>query len=165
LSQVAPWETWEWPVPPGTTSTSLAETVERTTADLLASIAPLSEEFLDTPGTFDRWSGRDVIGHCVSWAEVSARILESLVSGTMELIAYRDLPVGEETGDELNQRQVDEIRGEPTDALTRRLRRAGDRAADALRRIDGDPPAILVLMTFGDHFDEHVQSFRKVAGD
>ena len=66
MSQVAPWETWEWPVPPGTTSTSLAETVERTTADLLASIAPLSEEFLDTPGTFDRWSGRDVGLHAVN---------------------------------------------------------------------------------------------------
>ena len=161
---MAPWETWEWPVPPGTTSASLADTVERTTADLVASIAPLSEEFLGAPATFDRWSGRDVIGHCVSWAEVSARILESLADGTMELIAYRDLPIGEESGDELNERQVEEIRGEPTEALTRRLRRAGDRAVAALRRIEGDPPAVLVLMTFGDHFDEHVQAFRKSAG-
>jgi hypothetical protein len=163
LSEVPPWETWIWEVPEGTTAASLADTIEQSTADLLVALASLSPEALSAPGRFDRWSGHDLLAHCVAWAEVCARILGELVAGTLDLRNYRDLPVGDESEDDLNQRQVDELADVPTDVLVERLERAMDQAAEALRRFEGEPPTVLVLMTFGDHFDDHAAAFREAA--
>jgi Mycothiol maleylpyruvate isomerase N-terminal domain len=161
---IAPWDTWEVDVPVGTTAAGLAEEVERSTADLLAAIAPLSDEVLATPEAFDQWSGHDLLAHCLAWAEICAKVLGEMVAGTLDLEDYRELPVGDASEDSLNQRQVDELRDVPADELVRRIELARDRAADALRRLDRDPPATLVLLTFGVHFDEHAEAFRKAAG-
>ena len=165
MSQVAPWETWEWEgIPDHATATNLADAVERSTAELLGSVVPLSDEALARPRMFDQWSGHDLLAHCLAWAEICAKILQELVAGTVNLDDYRHLPTDDESEDDLNQRQVDELRGTPTDEMVQRIERARDAAADALRRYAGDPPPALVLCTFGIHFEEHAQSFRKAAG-
>ena len=161
---IAPWETWEGDVPAGMNAASLADEVERSTADLLGSIAPLSEEAMAAPETFDQWSGQDLLAHCLAWAEICAKILQEMAEGTLDLDDYRHLPVYDESEDGLNQRQVDELRDAPTDELVQRIERARDLAADALRRLEGDPPAMLVLLTFGVHLDDHADAFRKAAG-
>jgi hypothetical protein len=163
LTQVPPWETWDWDVPDGTTGATLATTVEGSAADLLAAVAPLSAGALETPGTFDRWSGHDLLAHCAAWAEVCAKILTELEAGTLDLADYDRLPVGDAEDEGFNQHQVEELRDVPTDVLVRRIERARDQAADVLRRLDGDPPATLVLLTFGDHFDDHAAAFREAA--
>jgi Mycothiol maleylpyruvate isomerase N-terminal domain len=161
---IAPWETWEFDVPAGMTAASLANEVERSTNDLLAAIAPLPDDALAAPETFDQWSGHDVLAHCLAWAEICAKVLEEMVAETLDLDDYRHLPIYDESEDELNQRQVDDLRDTPTDELVQRIERARDLATDALRRLEGDPPATLVLVTFGVHFDDHAEAFRKAAG-
>jgi hypothetical protein len=42
-----------------------------------------------------------------------------------------------------------------------RLERARDVAAGALRRIEVDPPLMLVMLCFGAHFDEHAAALRE----
>ena len=160
---IAPWETWTWDeVPVGMSAAALADEVERSTADLLVSIAPLSEESL-ARGAFDQWSGHDLFAHCLAWAEICAKALRETVSGTLDLDDYRHLPTYDESEDALNQQQVDELRDTPVDEMVRRLERARDEAADALRHLDGEPPTMLVHLTFGLHFDDHAQAFRKAA--
>ena len=161
---IAPWETWEFDVPAGTTAASLADEVERSTDDLLQAIAPLSDDALAVPATFDQWSGHDVLAHCLAWAEICAKVLEEMATETLDLDDYRDLPIDDQSEDELNQRQVDELRDIPTYELVRRIERARDLASDALRRLERDPPATLVLVTFGAHFDDHAEAFRAAAG-
>ncbi len=166
MSQVAPWDTWGYPVPPGTTAASLSEQAERETSALLAAIAALSDEQLERPGTFDKWSARDVVAHCVAWAEMCAQILREMTAGTLDLADYQALPVGDEAGDELNEQQVLDLRGALADELASRLERAGRGAAGTLRGFEADPPAQLVLMTIGDHFAEHTTDLRGlVAGE
>jgi len=160
LSQVAPWDTWGYPVPPGTTAATLSEQAERETSALLAAIAALSVEQLERPGTFDKWSARDVVAHCVAWAEMCAQILGEIADGTLDLADYQALPVGDETGDELNEQQVMDLRGITTSELSSRLERAGRGAAQTLRGSEADPPAQLVLLTVGDHFAEHATDLR-----
>ena len=162
---IPPWETWTWDdVPADMTAASLADEVERSAAELLASIALLPEEKLAVPETFDHWSGHDVIAHCLAWAEICAKILQEIVAGTLNLDDYRHLPTHGESEADLNQQQVDELRGTPTDEMVQRLERARDTSADALRRFEGDPPVTLVMLTFGVHFDDHAEVFRKAAG-
>jgi hypothetical protein len=160
---IAPWETWEVDVPIGVTAASLADEVDRSTDELLAAIAPLSDDALAAPETFDRWSGHDVVAHCLAWAEICAKVLDEMRAETLDLDDYRHLPIDDESEEELNQRQVDELRDTPTHELVQRIERARDLASDALRRLVGDPPATLVLMTFGAHFDDHAEAFRKAA--
>jgi hypothetical protein len=163
LSLVPPWETWQWPVPPGTTANTLADTIDRSTDDLLAAVAQVSEDTLGRPRRFDKWSARDVLAHCVAWSEVCARILHGLATDTIDVADYADLPVGEESGDELNERQVEDLQGVGTEVLLERLIAARDTAARSLRTLPGAAPAELVLLTFGDHLDEHASSFRELA--
>jgi mycothiol maleylpyruvate isomerase-like protein len=168
LSQVAPWDTWEWewdtPAPTGMSASSIADEVERSTDDFVASVATLPEGGLAAPRTFDRWSGLDVLAHCLAWAEICAKILREMAAGTLDLDDYRDLPVDADPGDDLNQRQVDELRGTPRQEMVQRLERARDAAAGALRRLEGDPPVMLVMLSFGAHLDEHAAGFREAAG-
>ena len=161
---IAPWETWTWDdVPVGMSAPALADEVERSTADLLVSIALLSEEALASPETFDQWSGHDLVAHCLAWAEICAKVLRETVAGTLNLEDYRHLPTYDASEDALNQQQVEELRDVSVDEMVRRLERARDEAADALRRYGGEPPAMLVHMTFGLHFDDHAGAFRKAA--
>ena len=163
MTQVPPWETWDWDVPDGTTAATLA--MRSSAAPPISSPRSLRcrRGPSTTPDTFDRWSGHDLLAHCAAWAEVCARILTELDAGTLDLADYDGLPVGDAEDDGLNQRQVDDLGDVPTDVLLRRIELARDQVADALRRLDGDPPATLVLLTFGDHFDDHAAAFRRAA--
>ena len=163
MTEVPAWDTWEWEVPVGTSATSLADLADRETTALLASIRALPTDALERPGTFDRWSARDVVAHCVAWAEICARVLLEMSADTLDLDEYDFLPVGEETGDELNEQQVEELRGETTDELVERLEGAGRGAATTLRGFGADAPAVLVLLTIGDHFAEHAKELRALA--
>jgi hypothetical protein len=160
LSEIAPWETWEWHVPPGTTAETLAEQADRETAAMLTVVRSLPSDVLERPATFDKWSAHDVVAHCVVWAEICRRVLDEIGDGSIDLVDYRDLPVGEETGDELNERQVEDLRGIAVAELVARLDAAGHGTADVLRRSDADPPAELVLLTVGDHLAEHAKDLR-----
>ena len=163
IDGVAPWDTWEWAVPPGTTGTTLAEQTVRESAALQAAVRSLSTIALDRPATFDRWSAHDVVAHCVAWAEICERVLQELSDGTIDLADYRELPVGEETGDELNERQVEQLRGVSVDMLLDRLDDAARKVAATLRGYPGSPPAELVLLTVGDHLAEHANDLRELA--
>jgi hypothetical protein len=161
-AEIAPWDTWTWDdVPVGMSAAALADEVERSTADLLVSIAPLSEEALAAPGTFDRWSGHDLFAHCLAWAEICAKVIREIVSGTLNLDDYRHLPTYDESEEALNQRQIEDLRDTSVDEMVQRLERARDEAADALRHLEGQPPAMLVHMTFGLHFDDHAGAFAR----
>lgn len=163
-STIAPWDTWTWEIRDDVLAPPLADAVERSTADLLASIAPFSKEAFAAPGVFDRWSGHDLLAHCLSWAELCAKVLQEMVAGTLNLDDYRHLPMHDESEEDLNQRWVGALRDATTEEMIERLERARDLAADALRRLQGDPPVMLVHMTFGYHFDDHAEAFRKAAG-
>ncbi|HEX7247592.1 MAG TPA: maleylpyruvate isomerase N-terminal domain-containing protein [Actinomycetota bacterium] len=165
MNELAPWDTWEWDVPPGTTAETLAEQAERETTVMLAAARSLPLDVLERPGAFDKWSGRDVVAHCVAWAEICCRILGQLADGSIDLHEYRELPVGDETGDALNERQVEELRSVPIAELFARLDDAGRGVAGALRGSDVDPPAELVLLTVGDHLAEHAKDLRGLLDD
>ena len=76
--------------------------------------------------------------------------------GTIDLADHRELPVGEETGDELNERQVEQLGGVSVDMLLDRLDDAACKvAANTPWGYPGSPPAELVLLTVGDHLAEH----------
>jgi hypothetical protein len=163
LSDVPPWDTWGYPVPAGTTAATLADQADRETAALIAAINALPSGVLEQPGTFDKWSALDVVAHCLAWAEICARVLHEMHAGTLDLRNYADLPVGDATEDELNERQVAALRGGAPEELVARLENVARDCSTTLRALDVDPPAQLVLLTVGDHFAEHADDLRRLA--
>lgn len=156
------WSAWDAGVPPGTTARDLAEGVERTTTELVEAAARVPAEAMTRPGTFDLWSAKDALAHCLAWSEICARALSEIVDGTFDPRRYDELDDDE---DELNQRQVTQMGGISVEVILDRLTKAGASAADSLRALDGDPQAQLVYMTVVDHFPEHAAELRALWAD
>jgi len=147
-----PWEAWEVEVPAGTTAADLADDVERVTEELVAAAETLSDETIRRPGTFDRWSAKDALAHCLAWSEICAQVVGEVDTGDFDGADYSDLDDDE---DELNERQVVELGDISVGELLQRLSLAGQGTAATLRTLEGDPQAALVFMTVIDHFCDH----------
>jgi hypothetical protein len=140
-------------------------------ADQQAMIDGLSEQERSAAGTFERWSAKDVVAHCMTWRRMQARRMAALTLGEMppnfaefDRINAESYPEQHDrTWDEVladNQRAVDELT-----ARTQSMPAADLTHAGRFPELGGRPLVTSLVVNGYVHPESHVAQYYLERGD